>query len=100
MKIDSLTRREREIVALVSDGLRNAAIAERLFISEATVRNHLTSILSKLALTDRFDLAVYAFRQGLDRPAELSPRRLYREEHPPPRHQSADRDWAGRDRTE
>lgn len=64
-KIDSLTRREREIVALVGEGLRNSGIAERLFISEATVRNHLTSILSKLELADRFDLAVYAFRHEL-----------------------------------
>lgn len=65
LKIESLTRREREIVALVGEGLRNAAVAERLFISEATVRNHLTSILSKLELSDRFDLAVYAFRHDL-----------------------------------
>jgi DNA-binding NarL/FixJ family response regulator len=65
MKIESLTRREREIVTLVTEGLRNKQIAERLFISEATVRNHLTSILDKLELGDRFDLAVYAFRKGM-----------------------------------
>lgn len=65
VKIASLTKREREIVGLVGDGLRNSGIAERLFISEATVRNHLTSILSKLELVDRFDLAVYAFRHEL-----------------------------------
>jgi len=65
MKIGTLTKREREIVGLVGEGLRNSAIAERLFISEATVRNHLTSILSKLELVDRFDLAVYAFRHEL-----------------------------------
>ena len=70
-KIDSLTKREREIVALVGEGLRNTAIAERLFISEATVRNHLTSILSKLELADRFDLAVYAFRHGLNRSPDV-----------------------------
>lgn len=65
LKIGSLTKREREIVGLVGEGLRNSAIAVRLFISEATVRNHLTSILSKLELSDRFDLAVYAFRHEL-----------------------------------
>ena len=65
IKISSLTKREREIVGLVGEGLRNSAIAERLFISEATVRNHLTSILGKLELADRFDLAVYAFRHEL-----------------------------------
>ena len=64
-KIGSLTKREREIVALLGQGLRNTAIAEQLFISEATVRNHLTSILSKLTLSNRFELAVYAFRHEL-----------------------------------
>jgi DNA-binding NarL/FixJ family response regulator len=65
MKIDSLTPRERQIVALVTEGLTNKDIAERLFISEATARNHLTSILDKLDVTDRFQLTVYAFRRGL-----------------------------------
>jgi two-component system, NarL family, nitrate/nitrite response regulator NarL len=64
-KIDALTRREHEIIALIGEGLKNAAIAQRLFISEATVRNHLTSIFDKLDLSDRFELAVYAFRHGL-----------------------------------
>jgi DNA-binding NarL/FixJ family response regulator len=69
MKIESLTRREREIVALITEGLRNRQIADRLCISEATVRNHVTSILSKLELTDRFDVAVYAFRRGMAKAA-------------------------------
>jgi DNA-binding NarL/FixJ family response regulator len=64
-KIESLTRREREIVKLVTEGLTNKDIAERLFITQATARNHLTSILDKLDLTDRFQLTVYAFRRGL-----------------------------------
>ena len=64
-RIASLTTRERQIVQLVSEGLRNKDIGERLFISESTARNHLTSILDKLELTDRFQLAVYAFRRGL-----------------------------------
>jgi two-component system, NarL family, nitrate/nitrite response regulator NarL len=70
-KIATLTRREREIVTLVGEGLKNAMVAQRLFISEATARNHLTSILDKLGLSDRFELAVYAFRQGLVRYHEL-----------------------------
>jgi DNA-binding NarL/FixJ family response regulator len=64
-KIETLTRREREIVDLVSEGLKNKQIADRLSISEATVRNHLTSVLDKLDLDDRFELAVFAFRHGL-----------------------------------
>jgi len=65
MRIESLTRRERQIVALVTEGLKNSHIAERLSISEATVRNHMTSILDKLGVSDRFELAVYAFRRAL-----------------------------------
>lgn len=64
-KVALLTRREREIVNLVAEGLKNRQIAERLLISEATVRNHLTSILDKLDLSDRFQLAVFSFRRGL-----------------------------------
>ena len=60
-----LTKREREVVAGVCDGLRNRELAERLFISEATVRNHVTSILDKLQLANRFDLVVYSYRHGL-----------------------------------
>lgn len=65
IKLESLTRREWDIVMLVAEGLKNKQIAERLFISGATVRNHVTSILDKLELCDRFELAVYAFRRGL-----------------------------------
>jgi two-component system, NarL family, response regulator DegU len=64
-KIESLTPRQREIVMLVSEGLTNKQVSDRLFISEATARNHITSILDKLELRDRFQLAVYAFRHGL-----------------------------------
>jgi DNA-binding NarL/FixJ family response regulator len=64
-KIESLTPREWQIVTLVTEGLTNKDVAERLFISEATARNHLTSILDKLDLPDRFQLTVYAFRRGL-----------------------------------
>jgi DNA-binding NarL/FixJ family response regulator len=64
-KIAMLTPRESEIVALVSDGFNGEKIAKQLGISEATVRNHLTSILSKLGLANKFELAVYALRHGL-----------------------------------
>jgi DNA-binding NarL/FixJ family response regulator len=64
-KIASLTPREKEIVTLVSDGFNGEKIAKQLGISEATVRNHLTSILAKLDLSNKFELAVYALRHGL-----------------------------------
>jgi two-component system response regulator DegU len=56
-----LTRREREIVELVCLGLKNRKIGERLFISETTVRHHLTSIFSKLAVTSRLELMRYRY---------------------------------------
>jgi two-component system nitrate/nitrite response regulator NarL len=65
LKIHSLTKRELEVIGLVGSGLKSAAIAGRLFISQATVRNHLTSILGKLDLSDRFELAFYASKHGL-----------------------------------
>jgi len=64
-KIETLTRREREIVAGVCEGLRNKELADHLCISEATARNHLTSILDKLGLASRFDLVVFAYRHKL-----------------------------------
>lgn len=67
-KITSLTRREREIVGLVCEGLKNRLISERLFISETTVSHHLTSAFSKLGVTDRLELVVYAYKQGIVSP--------------------------------
>jgi two-component system, NarL family, nitrate/nitrite response regulator NarL len=64
-KIATLTRREREIIALIGEGLNNRHIAARLFISETTVRHHLTSIFAKLEVGDRLELVIYAFRHGL-----------------------------------
>ncbi len=63
--LSSLTRREIEIIALICDGLKNQQMADRLFISETTVRHHLTSIFAKLGVRDRLRLAVYAYRHGL-----------------------------------
>jgi DNA-binding NarL/FixJ family response regulator len=60
-----LTLRERQLITVVGQGFGNSEIAERLHISEATVRNHLTSIFKKLELHSRFELVMYALRQGL-----------------------------------
>ena len=70
-KITRLTPREKEIVSLVSEGMNGEKIAAHLKISEATVRNHLTSILSKLGLANKFELAVYAHRHGLGPKAKV-----------------------------
>jgi DNA-binding NarL/FixJ family response regulator len=64
-KVATLTPREREVISLVTKGLRNKQIGERLYISEATVRHHLTSIFAKLEVPDRMALTIYAFRHGL-----------------------------------
>lgn len=64
-RISSLTERERQVIALITEGLKNRQIAERLFISPTTVTHHLSSIYSKLGVTDRLELVVYAFANKL-----------------------------------
>jgi DNA-binding NarL/FixJ family response regulator len=64
-KIAALTLREREVITLVGEGLKNKQIAERLFISETTVTHHLSSVFSKLEVSDRLELIIYAFKHGL-----------------------------------
>ena len=68
-KIATLTEREREVIALIGEGLKNRQIADRLFISEGTVRNHLTTVFSKLEVSDRFELLIYAYRHAIAKPA-------------------------------
>jgi DNA-binding NarL/FixJ family response regulator len=63
-----LTSREREVMALVAEGLTNAEIGERLFMSPATARTHVSRILTKLAARDRTQLVVVAYESGLVRP--------------------------------
>jgi DNA-binding NarL/FixJ family response regulator len=63
--IARLTDREQEVISLVGEGLRNKQIADRLCISETTVRHHLTSILGKLHVSDRLELLIFAYRNNL-----------------------------------
>lgn len=64
-KIASLTERERKVISLVSEGLKNKQVAKRLAVSETTVSHRLSSIFSKLEVSDRLELVIYAFRNGL-----------------------------------
>jgi len=67
-KIGTLTKREHEIITLIGEGLKNKQISARLFISEATVRHHLTSIFDKLGVSDRLELIIYAYKHSLIKP--------------------------------
>ncbi|GAC1446824.1 MAG: two-component system response regulator MnoR [Pyrinomonadaceae bacterium] len=69
-KINSLTGREREVIRLIGEGLKNKQIADQLFISETTVTHHLTSVFSKLDVKNRLELIIYAYRYKLARPPE------------------------------
>jgi DNA-binding NarL/FixJ family response regulator len=70
--LDVLTDREREIVALVGEGLTNAEIAERLFVSPATAKTHVSRAMTKLQVRDRAHLVVIAYETGLVRPGWTS----------------------------
>ncbi len=67
---DELTDREREVFAMVARGLTNAQIADRLVVSEATVKTHVARIFSKLDLHDRAQAVVLAYESGIVRPGE------------------------------
>jgi DNA-binding CsgD family transcriptional regulator len=63
--VEGLTEREKEICRLIGDGRNNKEISEALFISEGTVKNHITNILKKIELRDRTQLAVFALRNRI-----------------------------------
>ncbi len=70
MSYERLTEREREIVALVAEGLSNQEIADRLFVSFSTAKTHVSHVLTKLDLRDRIHIVIYAYEHGLVEPAD------------------------------
>ena len=68
-----LSEREHEVVCLVATGLSNAEIAARLYLSEVTIKSHITRILARLGLRDRVQVAVYAYEHGIVRPGRGTP---------------------------
>lgn len=67
-RMDHLTGREREVIALVAEGLSNDEIAARLYLSPATAKTHINRAMAKLGARDRAQLVVFAFQSGLVRP--------------------------------
>ena len=63
--ISQLSDREKEVIRLIGQGYKNKKISEQLFISETTVRHHLTSVYGKLGVSDRLELLIFAHRYGL-----------------------------------
>jgi DNA-binding NarL/FixJ family response regulator len=68
--LDKLTDREAEVLKLLARGLSNSEIANTLFLSEATIRTHVSRILAKLELRDRTQAVVVAYESGLVQPGE------------------------------
>ena len=65
MSTNGMTDREKQVVELICVGMKNKDIAESLFITETTVRHHLTSVFNKLEITSRLELVIYAFKNSL-----------------------------------
>lgn len=66
--LERLTEREREVLALLAQGLTNRQIAEQMVVSESTVKTHVSNVLDKLGLEDRTRAAIWALKHGWDSP--------------------------------
>jgi DNA-binding NarL/FixJ family response regulator len=67
-RLEKLSEREREVLVLLADGLSNATLAEKLFVSETTIKTHVSSVLLKLKLESRAQAVVFAYESGLVTP--------------------------------
>ena len=67
---DSLTTREAEVLSLIARGLTNGEIAERLFVSESTVKSHINHLFAKIGAHDRAYAVKYAYQHGLTEPTD------------------------------